>query len=627
MPQNLAISPNPVEDRTLLRFITCGSVDDGKSTLIGRMLYEAKAVFEDQFQALKGDSRKYGTTGADSPDFALLVDGLQAEREQGITIDVAYRYFATDKRKFIVADTPGHEQYTRNMATGASTADLAIVIVDAAKGIRPQTRRHSLIVSMLGVRHVVLAVNKIDLTGYSCDVFAALEKEYAALAGVLGFESVQAIPLSALHGDNVTRISAKTPWYDGPSLFDYLENVGIARADPALRPFVMPVQWVSRPNPGFRGFAGQVAGGSVAPGDRVVVLPSGKTSSVARIVTYDGDLARAGAGKAVVLTLADEVDVSRGDVIASVNNACEVTDILKAKILWMAEKEMVAGRQYIFRSATAQAFCTAGAPEAKVDIDTCGLLPAKTIGLNEIGICQLFLDRMIACESYASSRDLGSFVLIDRVTHETAAMGMIDHPMRRSRNVQEQKLTIDRAARADLKGQKPCVLWLTGLSGAGKSAIADIVEQRLHAAGRHTVILDGDNIRRGLSRDLGFTEQDRAENIRRAAEVAKLMMDAGLMALVSFIAPFRAEREMAREIIGKGNFIEVFVDVPLPVAEARDVKGLYKKARAGEIPNFTGIGSPYEAPENPDLHLKADEGDPALQAEIVLRYLKDRGFV
>ncbi|MBI2233493.1 MAG: adenylyl-sulfate kinase [Micavibrio aeruginosavorus] len=606
MPQNLALSPNPVEDRTLLRFITCGSVDDGKSTLIGRMLYDARAVFEDQFQALKGDSRKYGTTGADNPDFALLVDGLQAEREQGITIDVAYRYFATDKRKFIVADTPGHEQYTRNMATGASTADLAIVIVDAAKGIRPQTRRHSLIVSMLGVRHVVLAVNKIDLMGYSRDVFAALEKEYAALAGMLGFASVQAIPLSALHGDNVTKVSGKMPWYGGPSLFDYLEAINIARADPALRPFVMPVQWVSRPNPGFRGFAGQVAGGGIAPG---------------------GDMARAEAGKAVVLTLADEVDVSRGDVIASVNNACEVTDILKAKILWTAEKEMVAGRQYIFRSATAQALCTAGAPEAKVDIDTCGLLPAKAIGLNEIGICQLFLDRMIACETYASSRDLGSFVLIDRVTHETVAMGMIDHPMRRSRNVQEQKLTIDRAARAGLKEQKPCVLWLTGLSGAGKSAIADSLEQRLHAAGRHTIILDGDNIRRGLSRDLGFTEQDRAENIRRAAEVAKLMMDAGLITLVSFISPFRAEREMAREIIGKDNFIEVFVDVPLHVAEARDVKGLYKKARAGEIPNFTGIGSPYEAPEHPDLHLKAAEGDPALQAEIVLRYLKDRGFV
>ncbi len=610
----------------LLRFITCGSVDDGKSTLIGRMLHESRAILDDQYAALERDSKKHGTTG-DKIDFALLVDGLAAEREQGITIDVAYRYFSTPKRRYIIADTPGHDQYTRNMATGASTADLAVVIVDAQKGIRPQTRRHSLIVSMLGVRHVVLAVNKIDLVDYSREVFESLEREFCALAETLGFESVQAIPLSALEGDNVVSLSGRTAWYRGPSLFDHLENIQISRDGQKADDFRMPVQWVSRPSPDFRGFTGQVACGAVSPGDAVVVLPSGKRSTVAKIVTFNGEIQRAETGQSVALTLEDEIDIVRGDVLSAAQNPCAIADILKVKILWMSEREMVSGRQYLFRSGTSTALCSPSDLEGRIDVETYDLLAARTINFNEIGVCNLILDRMIAFEPYDLNRDLGSFVMIDRVTHETVAMGMIRHALRRSQNVQEQKLTIDMTARARLKDQKPCVIWMTGLSGAGKSTIADLLEQRLWAAGRHTIILDGDNIRRGLSRDLGFTEQGRAENVRRAAEVARLMIEAGLITIVSFISPFRVEREMAREIIGKDHFIEVFVDTPLRVAEARDVKGLYKKARAGEIPNFTGIGSPYEAPENPDIHLDTGTGDAAAQAERILKYLGDRALI
>ncbi|MGZ9096690.1 MAG: sulfate adenylyltransferase subunit CysN [Micavibrio sp.] len=623
------LSEEPVsrlKERNILRFITCGSVDDGKSTLIGRMLYEAKVIFEDQFASLGSDSKKFGTVEGDL-DFALLVDGLSAEREQGITIDVAYRYFSTDKRKFIVADTPGHEQYTRNMATGASTADLAVLMIDSLKGIREQTRRHSLIVSLLGVQHIVLAINKMDLVNYSRNSFEKLESEYRELAKNLGFKTMQAIPLSALKGDNITHLSLNTPWYQGPSLFNYLETVKITDDIQVSAPFRMPVQWVNRPTADFRGFAGQISCGEISVGQDIIILPSGKKSKVAQLVTYDGNLNRAGAGQSVTLTFQDEIDISRGDVIACANDPCDVADIFKAKILWMSEKEMVVGRQYTFRSATVSAISTLNELENRINVNTYEYLPAKAMVLNEIGACSLSLDRYIAFEPYAQNRDLGSFILIDRTTNETVAMGMIDHTMRRSRNVQIQKLSINREARASIKGQKPCVVWMTGLSGAGKSTVADMVEKRLWASGRHTVILDGDNIRRGLSKDLSFTEQGRVENIRRAAEVSKLMSDAGLITIVSFISPFRAEREMAKSIIGEDIFVEVFVDAPLDVAEARDVKGLYKKARSGEIPNFTGIGSPYEAPELPDIRLDTTGQDAETHAGTIIKYLVEKGFI
>jgi bifunctional enzyme CysN/CysC len=613
------------EAKGLLRFITCGSVDDGKSTLIGRLLYDSKMIFDDQLSALAGDSKKFGTTGGEL-DLALLVDGLAAEREQGITIDVAYRFFSTDRRKFIVADTPGHEQYTRNMATGASTADLAIVIIDARKGILTQTRRHSLIASLLGVRHIVLAVNKMDMVIYDEKIFRKIEKDYAALTAGFGFKEICAIPVSALRGDNVTALSANTPWYQGPCLLEYLETVGIDGQDAKL-PFRMPVQWVNRPTADFRGFAGRIASGSIAPGAKVRILPSGKISSVARIVTYDGDLETSGSGQSVTLTLADEVDVSRGDVIAAADAPCEIADQFEARMIWMSEKPLVASRQYLLQSGTARSICTPSKPKYRIDLQTLEHEACKTLAMNEIGVCDIALDRKIAFEPYALNRALGAFILIDRLTHETVAAGMITHALRRSQNVHLQNLSVDPAARAAIKGQKPCTIWMTGLSGAGKSTIANVVEKKLNALGKHTVLLDGDNLRHGLNKDLGFTEQDRAENIRRVAEVSKLMMEAGLIALVSFISPFRAERKMARELIGEAQFIEVFVDTPLQEAEARDVKGLYKKARAGEIPNFTGISSPYEAPENPELRLETVGQSPEELAEEILTFLMNRDFL
>jgi bifunctional enzyme CysN/CysC len=613
------------EQKDMLRFITCGSVDDGKSTLIGRLLYDSKMIFDDQLSALAGDSKKFGTTGGEL-DLALLVDGLAAEREQGITIDVAYRFFSTEKRKFIVADTPGHEQYTRNMATGASTADLAIVIIDARKGILTQTRRHSMIVSMLGVKHVVLAVNKMDMVIYDEKVFRRIEKDYAGMAAAFGIKDVVAIPVSALRGDNVTTLSENTPWYEGPCLLEHLEAVKIHTQDASL-PFRMPVQWVNRPNADFRGFAGRVAAGSVAPGVRIKVLPSGKQSTVARIVTYDGDLKKSGAGDSITLTFADEIDVSRGDVIAADDEPCETADQFEARIIWMSEKPMVSSRQYIMQSGTSRSLCTPFRPKYRTDMTTLQSDACKTLALNEIGVCDIALDRPIAFESYENNRTLGSFILIDRMSNETVGAGMITHALRRSQNVHVQDLTVNAAARAALKGQKPCTIWLTGLSGAGKSTIANIVEKKLNALGKHTILLDGDNLRHGLNKDLGFTDQDRAENIRRVAEVSKLMMQAGLITLVSFISPFRAERKMARELVGEAQFIEVFVDAPLAEAEARDVKGLYKKARAGQIPNFTGISSPYEAPENPELHLDTVGHSAEELAGQILAFLAGRDFL
>ncbi|HNQ92604.1 MAG TPA: sulfate adenylyltransferase subunit CysN [Alphaproteobacteria bacterium] len=614
------------DNKTLLRFITCGSVDDGKSTLIGRMLYESKMIFEDQLASLENDSKKFGTTGGDF-DFALLVDGLSAEREQGITIDVAYRFFATDKRKFIVADTPGHEQYTRNMATGASTAQLAIVMIDARKGVLTQTRRHSFIVSMLGVKHIVVAVNKMDLVDFAQDTYERIKADYLKMAENLGFKTIEVMPLSALKGDNIVTKSDRMDWYDGVPLFTYLEQVDVSGKDIAAAPFRMAVQWVNRPNLDFRGFAGEIASGMIHAGDAVMVLPSRKTSTVKRIVTYDGDLPQAQAGKAVTLTLSDEIDISRGDVLAAANDPCDVADIFKTRILWMSEKPMITGRQYLFRTGTNSAICTISRPDYGLDVNTFEHRAAKSLDLNEIGVCDALLDRPVAFESYDDNKTLGAFILIDRLTFETVAMGMILHPMRRSENVHAQKLELERDDRAAAKGQKPCVLWMTGLSGAGKSTIANVLEKKLHARGAHTMILDGDNIRRGLNRDLGFTEADRAENIRRVAEVAKLMSDAGLITIVSFISPFRAERQMARDIIGDDHFIEAFVDTPLDVAESRDVKGLYKKARAGEIPNFTGIGSPYEEPEHPELVLKTTEQSAEGLADMALAHLTKKGFV
>ncbi len=592
------------EAKPLLRFITCGSVDDGKSTLIGRLLYESKRLFDDQLAALEVDSRRHGTQG-ERIDYALLLDGLAAEREQGITIDVAYRYFDTDRRKYIVADCPGHEQYTRNMATGASTADVAVVLVDARKGLLPQTRRHSYIISLLGIGQVVLAVNKMDLVDYDPAVFAQIVADYQALAAQLGIANVQAIPLSALEGQNLSSRSALMPWYDGPSLLEHLDTVQIATHDAAsgLR---LPVQWVNRPNQDFRGFAGTIAAGQVRAGDTVVVLPSARRSTVKQVLGPDGPLPLATAGQAVTLTLADEIDVSRGDVIAAAGDPPEVADQFAAHVLWMDDAALLPGRPYWLQIGSRTVAASISEIKHRVDVNTQEKLAAKRLELNEVGYCNLSLDEPVAFAPYVQNRALGGFILIDRQTNATVAAGTLDFALRRAGNVHWQHLDVDRAARARIKGQQPKVLWFTGLSGAGKSTIANQVEKRLHARGCHTFLLDGDNVRHGLNRDLGFTDEDRVENIRRVAEVARLMADAGLIVLVSFISPFRAERDMARELFAEGEFIEVFVDVPLEVAEARDVKGLYRKARAGQIPNFTGIDSPYEAPENPELHLYAD---------------------
>lgn len=607
------------ESKPLLRFITCGSVDDGKSTLIGRLLYDSKRLFDDQLAALEKDSRKHGTQG-ERIDYALLLDGLAAEREQGITIDVAYRYFDTDKRKFIVADCPGHEQYTRNMATGASTADLAVVLVDARKGLLTQTHRHSYIVSLLGIRHVVLAVNKMDLVDFDQAVFERIAADYRALAQRLGIASITCIPLSALEGDNLSTRSARTPWYTGPALLEHLESVQVDAHDTGagLR---LPVQWVNRPHQNFRGYAGTIAAGEVKPGDEVVVLPSARRSRIERVLGPDGEVATAHAGQAVTLTLADEIDISRGDVIAAAGDPPEVADQFAAHLLWMSDAPLLPGRPYWLKIGARTVSATVTEIKHRIDVNTQEHLAAKRLELNEVGYCNLSLDEPVAFDTYARNRALGSFILIDRYGNGTAAAGTLDFALRRAGNVHWQHVDVDKAARARQKGQVPKVLWFTGLSGAGKSTIANLVDKRLHALGYHSFLLDGDNVRHGLNRDLGFTDEDRVENIRRVAEVAKLMTDAGLIVLVSFISPFRAERRMARDRFADGEFIEVFVDVPLDLAEARDVKGLYRKARAGLIPNFTGIDSPYETPEHPDVHLHAGEQDPQTLALQVLAKL------
>lgn len=609
------------EEKPLLRFITCGSVDDGKSTLIGRLLHDSKRLFDDQLAALEKDSRRHGTRGGDI-DYALLLDGLAAEREQGITIDVAYRYFDTERRKFIVADCPGHEQYTRNMATGASTADVAVVLVDARKGVLTQTRRHSYIVSLLGIRQVVLAVNKMDLVDFDPAVFEAIAGEYRALAAQLGITDVLCVPLSALEGDNLIERSSRTPWYDGPSLLRHLETVPVENAAGAGG-FRLPVQWINRPHQNFRGFAGTVAAGRVAAGDTVVVVPSGRRSRVAQVLGPDGEVAEAGAGDAITLTLADEIDISRGDVIAAADDPPQVADQFAAHVLWMDDAALLPGRPYWLKIGTRTVAASVSEIKHRVDVNNQEHLAAKRLELNEVGYCNLSLEEPVAFAPYAENRSLGGFILIDRQSNHTVAAGTLDFALRRAGNVHWQHLDVDKAARARIKGQQPRVLWFTGLSGAGKSTIANLVDKRLHALGYHSFILDGDNVRHGLNRDLGFTAEDRVENIRRVAEVARLMTDAGLIVLVSFISPFRAERQMARERFGEGEFLEIFVDVPLALAEQRDVKGLYRKARAGQIPNFTGIDSPYEAPEHPDLRLDAGAESPE---QLALRVLEKLGL-
>ncbi|MEJ1118380.1 MULTISPECIES: sulfate adenylyltransferase subunit CysN [Phyllobacterium] len=613
------------EKKSLLRFLTCGSVDDGKSTLIGRLLYDTKLIFEDQLAALQNDSRKHGTNGEDI-DFALLVDGLEAEREQGITIDVAYRFFSTPKRKFIVADTPGHEQYTRNMATGASTADLAIVLVDARQGILRQTRRHSFIASLLGIRNIVLAVNKIDLVDYSQDVFETIVKQYQEFASELGFKTIQAIPLSARFGDNVIGPSENLGWYEGPSLLQHLENVALDDAD-ATRPFRFPVQFVNRPNLDFRGFSGTIASGTVSPGDEIVVAKSGKVSRVKRIATWDGDLDQAGEGQAVTIVLEDEVEVSRGNMLVSPDNRPEVADQFAAHLVWFSEAPLIPGRSYILRTETDQVTATITDLKYRVDINSFAQEAAKSLDLNEVGVVNISTQEAIAFDGYKSNRSTGSFILIDRLTNATVGAGMIDFALRRASNVHWQALDVDKASRANQKDQKPAVVWFTGLSGSGKSTVANLVEKRLAALGKHTYILDGDNVRHGLNRDLGFTEEDRVENIRRVGEVAKLMVDAGLIVLVSFISPFVAERRMVRELLGDGEFMEVYVDTPFEECARRDPKGLYAKALRGEIKNFTGVDSPYEVPENPELHLKTVGRTTEELASEVEKLLTDRGII
>jgi bifunctional enzyme CysN/CysC len=613
------------EHKSLLRFITCGSVDDGKSTLIGRLLYDSKMIFEDQLAALEADSKKVGTQGGDI-DFALLVDGLAAEREQGITIDVAYRFFSTDKRKFIVADTPGHEQYTRNMVTGASTADLAVILIDARKGVLVQTRRHSYLVSLLGIRKVVLAINKMDLVDYSKEVFDRIVAEYTAFAERIGLTDVVAIPVSGLKGDNITACSEHTPWYHGPILMAYLETVEIDE-DTQRRPFRLPVQWVNRPNLDFRGFAGTIASGAIRQGDRIRVLPSGRESTVTRIVTLDGDLDHAVAGQAITLTLADEVDISRGDVIARPDSLPGVADQFEATIIWMAAEPMLPGRPLWLKIGTKQVTATITEPKYKVNVNTMEHLAAKKLDLNEIGICNISLDQPIAFDPYQENRATGSFILIDRLTNATVGAGLIHFALRRSQNIHWQALDVNKRSRAEAKHQKAAILWFTGLSGAGKSTIANLVEKQLLALGKHTYLLDGDNVRHGLNRDLGFTDADRVENIRRVGEVSRLMVDAGLIVLVSFISPFRAERRMARSLVEAGEFFEVHVDTPLAVAEERDVKGLYKKARRGELKNFTGIDSPYEPPEHPEIYLDTTQATPEQAASQVVEALRKAGVI
>ncbi|AVP66667.1 MULTISPECIES: sulfate adenylyltransferase subunit CysN [Prescottella] len=612
-------------NKSMLRFITCGSVDDGKSTLIGRLLYESKLVFEDQLSALENDSKKVGTQG-EGLDFALLVDGLAAEREQGITIDVAYRYFTTERRKFVVADTPGHEQYTRNMVTGASTADLAVILVDARKGVLTQTRRHSYLVSLLGIRHVVLAVNKLDLVDYSQEVFERIAGEYADFAAEIGLENVVPIPMSAYVGDNLTEHSPNTQWYTGPTLIDHLETVEIEDAVQTA-PFRMPVQWVNRPDLDFRGFSGQIVSGIVRPGDRVRALPSGRESTVARIVTMDGDLDEAVAGRSVTITLADEIDISRGDVLAGVDALPCVADQFEAQLVWMGEHEMLPERPYLCQIGTVTVQARITRPKYKVNVNTLEQTATNTLALNEIGVCNISFDRPVPFDPYADNRDTGGFILIDRLTNTTVGAGMIAHSLRRSDNIHWQAVDVNDEARSLLKGHRPQIVWFTGLSGSGKSTIANELERRLYTLGCHTYLLDGDNVRHGLGRDLGFTEADRVENIRRVTEVARLMADAGLIVLASFISPFRAERDAARELIGTDRFCEVFVDTPIEVAEERDPKGLYRKARRGELANFTGVDSPYETPTSPDVRIDTAELTPEHAADRIVEVLRERGVI
>jgi bifunctional enzyme CysN/CysC len=614
------------EHKSLLRFITCGSVDDGKSTLIGRLLFESKMLFEDQLAAVESDSKKFGTQG-ESIDFALLVDGLAAEREQGITIDVAYRFFSTDRRKFIVADTPGHEQYTRNMVTGASTADVAILMVDARKGILTQTRRHSFLVSLIGIRHIVVAINKMDLVEYSESVFNNIVEEYQAFAAEVGIEKITFIPMSAFKGDNVTECSERMPWYRGTTLMGYLETVEVDDERAQRLPFRMAVQWVNRPNLDFRGFSGLLAGGKIHPGDKVRVLPSGKESTVARIVTMDGDLDEAVAGQSVTLTLEDEIDVSRGDLFVKSDQPASVAKQFETTVVWMHEEALLPGRTYLMKVGTQMVSATVTDIKYQVNVNTLEHTAAKSLDLNGIGICSLSLDRDIAFDPYKENQDTGNFILIDRLTNSTVGAGMINFALRRSHNITIQHVDVNKEGRGSAKHQKPCIIWLTGLSGAGKSTIANLVEQKLFAMGRHTYLLDGDNVRHGLNKDLGFTDGDRVENIRRIAEVAKLMLDAGLIVISAFISPFRSERRMARELVEEGEFVEVFVNTPLDVAEDRDVKGLYKKARRGELKNFTGVDSPYEAPEDPECDLRTAGYSADECAEQVVEYLQNNGYL
>jgi len=611
--------------RDLLRFITCGSVDDGKSTLIGRLLHDSKLIYADQLAALASDSARHGTTG-DDLDLALLVDGLEAEREQGITIDVAYRYFSTPSRAFIVADTPGHEQYTRNMATGASTAELAVVLIDARKGVLVQTRRHSFICALLGIRHVVAAVNKIDLVGFGKESFERIAADYADFASALGFTTIVAIPVSARHGDNVTAPSANMAWYGGPALLPYLESVAV-EDDISARPFRFPVQWVNRSGPDVRLYAGTVASGRIRLGEPVAVAPSGQSSRIARIVTYDGDVEGAEAGEAVSIAIADAIDVGRGDVLVPPAARPEVADQFAAHLIWMDIDPLMPGRSYLLRVGTRTVAASITSIRHRIDVNTGGHAAAHTLGLNDIGLCNVSTAAPVAFDAYVDNRKTGGFIVIDRYSNRTVGAGMILFGLRRAANIHWQKLLVGKEARAAVKGQKPAIVWFTGLSGAGKSTIANIVEQRLHAAGHHTMLLDGDNVRHGLNRDLGFTEADRVENIRRVGEVAKLMLESGLIVLCSFISPYRAERDMVRRLVGDGEFIEVHVDTPIEDCVARDPKGLYAKAKAGELKNFTGIDAPYEAPAAPELHLSTAQQRPENLAGIVVARLREGGII
>ncbi|WP_375380117.1 sulfate adenylyltransferase subunit CysN [uncultured Sphingomonas sp.] len=611
---------NQHRDKSLLRFITCGSVDDGKSTLIGRLLHDTRAIFADQLAALEADSKRMGTQG-EAIDFALLVDGLAAEREQGITIDVAYRFFATDRRKFIVADTPGHEQYTRNMITGASTADLAVILIDARKGVLTQTRRHSYLANLIGIRQVVLAVNKMDLVDYDQATYDAIVADYRTFADGIGIGHFTPIPISGFRGDNIADASDAMPWYHGPTLIAHLETVPVDADADRAKPFAMPVQWVNRPDLDFRGFAGTIAGGAVAPGDAVRILPSGRTSSIARIVTADGDLASAVAGQSVTLTLADAVDCSRGDIIAAAGDPPQVADRFEATIVWMADEPLIPGRAYAFKSATQTVSATVQPPKYQMNVNTLEQLAAKTLDLNAIGVAEIATDRPIVFARYADSRTLGGFILIDKATNATVAAGMIRFSLRRAQNVHWQALDVGRDDLARIKNQSPRVLWFTGLSGAGKSTIANLVARKLHRMNRHAFLLDGDNVRHGLNKDLGFTEADRIENIRRVGEVAKLMADAGLIVITAFISPFRAERDMVRAMLPPGEFVEIHIDTALDEAERRDVKGLYAKARAGQLKNFTGIDSPYEAPDAPDIRIDTAAIIPEDAADLIVDHI------